>query len=254
MFREDSPFHIRWRADPPAARLAPRLRPRLGPAPRSRAGFTANAALSSLSLRLFGEVLERGDADFFFERRGGWLAFLTGAGLAGGRREAEELRRRGFPVEVLVGDAVREREPAFSAGVRGALFLPGDAHGLSLGFAESLAPHTAGAGGSVSKRAAGDPAAARRRGGPGGRKWPPPTAPREERVADETIPRARRPHPRISPRTAGVRLPILPAKGYSATVRRFAGAPPHPSVTVAERKMIVTPAPATGCASRERWS
>ena len=237
MFREDSPFHIRWRADP---RLLGWLLgfARASTRARSRAGFTATAALSSLSLRLFGEVLERGDADFFFERRGGWLAFLTGAGLAGGRREAEELRRRGFPVEVLVGDAVREREPAFSAGVRGALFLPGDAHGLSLGFAESLARTLRGQGvrletGLLATRLLLDGEAVR------GAEVATADGAREERVADETILALGARTPDLA-RTAGVRLPILPAKGYSATVRRFAGAPPIP-VTVAERKMIVTP-------------
>ena len=41
-------------------------------------------------------------------------------------------------------------------------------------------------------------------------------------------------------RTVGVHLPVIPAKGYSATVRRFPGTPAL-AATVAERKAIVTP-------------
>ena len=236
MFREDSPFHIRWRADP---RLIGWLLgfARASTRARSAAGFTAIAALSSLSLKLFEELLARGDADFFFEKRGGWLAFLTDAGMARGRAEAEELRRRGFPVEVLGGDAAREREPAFAASVRGALFLTGDAHGHSLGFAGSLARTLLQHGVSVETGRAAklllDGEAVR------GAEVVSGAGAREERVADETILALGAFSPPLA-RSVGVRLPILPAKGYSATVRRFEGAPPIP-ITVAERKMIITP-------------
>lgn len=237
MFREDSPFHIRWRSDP---RLVGWLLgfARASTRARSRSGFCAIAALSSLSLELFEELLARGDIDFFFEKRGGWLAFLTEAGMVRGRAEAEELRGHGFLVEVLGGDAAREREPAFSTAVRGAVFLAGDAHGHSLGFAESLAR------------------AVRRQGVPvesglrvtklllegdavRGAEVVTEAGAREERRADETVLALGAFSPALA-RTAGVGLPILPAKGYSATVRRFEGAPPIP-ITVAERRMIVTP-------------
>ena len=138
MLREDSPFHIRFRLDPslPGWLLGFARACTLA---RSRESFRAICSVSSLSLRLFEEVRERGDADFYFERRGGYWAFVTEAGVAHARKEAEELRRNGFPVDFLGGDAAREREPALSAAVRAAIFLHGDAHGSSLGFAEALA-------------------------------------------------------------------------------------------------------------------
>lgn len=54
-------------------------------------------------------------------RRRGWLEVcLTRAALEHGRVEAERLRRRGYRVEELDGDALRDLEPAFLPGVAGA--------------------------------------------------------------------------------------------------------------------------------------
>ena len=255
--RRDSPFRIRWRADPALfswligfARACTRA--------RSEAGFAALAALSGLSLTLFEELLERGEVDFYYERRGGWLLYLTEAGLAGGRRDAEQLRAAGFPVEVLGGDEAREREPAFSDRVRGALFLPGDAHGLSLGFAESLTAtlRRMGVTLEIGVRTTG---LLRRGDAVVGATVEPMETPVEgaeaqavddsrssastrtveERSADETILALGAWSPSVA-RTAGVRLPVIPAKGYSATVRRFPGTPAL-AATVSERKSIITP-------------
>ena len=237
MLREDSPFHIRFRLDPALpgwllgfARACTRA--------RSREGFRAICALSRLSLALYEEVLERGDADFFFERRGGYWAFLTEAGVAHARAEAAELRRNGFPVDFLAGDAAREREAALSASVRAAVFLHGDAHGSSLGFAESLTATLKRQGVRVQT---GVRALRLLRDGDGihGAEVRAGDGAREERIADETILALGAFSPALA-RTAGVRLPIQAAKGYSATVRTFAGVPAIP-VTVAERKVIITP-------------
>lgn len=255
--RGDSPFRIRWRPDPALASWLVGFA-RACTRARSEAGFAALAALSGLSLTLFEKLLEQGEVDFYYERRGGWLLFLTEAGLAGGRRDAEQLRAAGFPVEVLGGDEAREREPAFGDRVRGALFLPTDAHGLSLGFAESMTRtlrrmgvvvetgvrttrllRRGGAVVGAAVQALGAPlegAEAQAKGdsalavAPGGI---------EERTADETILALGAWSPSVA-RTAGVRLPVIPAKGYSATVRRFAGTP-RLAATVSERKSIITP-------------
>ena len=237
MLRDDSPFHIRFRLDPALpgwllgfARACTRA--------RSREGFRAICALSTLSLALYEEVLERGDADFFFERRGGYWAFLTEAGVAHARAEAGELRRNGFPVDFLVGDAAREREAALSASVRAAVFLHGDAHGSSLGFAESLTATLKRQGVRVQT---GVRALRLLRDGDRiyGAEVLAGDGARAERIAGETVLALGAFSPALA-RTAGVRLPIQAAKGYSATVRTFAGVPAIP-VTVAERKVIITP-------------
>ena len=237
MLREDSPFHIRFRLDPALSGWLIGFA-RACTLARSREGFRAIRSVSTLSLQLFEEVRERGDADFYFERRGGYWAFVTEAGVAHAREEAEELRRNGFPVDFLGGDAAREREPALSAAVRAAIFLHGDAHGSSLGFAESLAATLKRQGVRVETgvRAL---RLLRERNRICGAEVQTGSRVREERAANETI-LALGAHSPLLARTAGVRLPIQPAKGYSATVRTFEGVPSIP-VTVAERKVIITP-------------
>ncbi len=54
--------------------------------------------------------------------RDGWReVFRTEAGLAGGRREAELLLEHDFEIEVLDGDELRRRDPAFRSDVVGAI-------------------------------------------------------------------------------------------------------------------------------------
>lgn len=255
--RGDSPFRIRWRPDPALASWLVGFA-RACTRARSEAGFAALAALSGLSLTLFEELLEQGELDFYYERRGGWLLYLTEAGLAGGRREAGQLRAAGFPVEVLGGDEAREREPAFGDRVRGALFLPTDAHGLSLGFAESMTKtlqrmgvtvetgvrttrllRRGGAVVGATVEALGAPVEGAEAQAKGDSALTASPGQVEERIADETILALGAWSPRVA-RTAGVRLPVIPAKGYSATVRRFAGTP-RLAATVSERKSIITP-------------
>lgn len=237
MLRQDSPFHIRFRADPalPGWLLGFARACTLA---RSRESFRAICSVSSLSLQLFEEVLERGDADFYFERRGGYWAFVTEAGVARAGQEAAELRRNGFPVELLTGDAAREREPTLSDAVRAAVLLPEDAHGSSLGFAQSLAATLTRHG--VRLETSVRALRLLREGNRiHGAEILSGNGDREERVADETVLALGAFTPLLA-RTAGVRIPIQPAKGYSATVRTFEGVPEIP-VTVAERKVIITP-------------
>ena len=235
--RADSPFHIRLRADRDlAAWLARFVFTSLRG--RSEAAFEALLGLSSLSLDLFEKLRREGTDDFFFERRGDLLVFLSESGLAAGRAGARRLRRAGLPAEVLDGDAVREREPSLGPAVRGGVLFAGDAHAFSPGFAKSLARALRGLGvrietGLSAASLIHDCGTVR------GAVFGTGDGSEAERTADETVVALGAGSPKLA-RTAGVRLPIQPAKGYSATVRTFPGAPRIP-VMVAERKVIVTP-------------
>ncbi len=237
MLREDSPFHIRLRADPGLAVWLVRFLLACTRA-RSRTAARAIAALSSLSLDLFEELRAASTVEFFYERRGGLTVFLTEEGFAAAHHEAEEMRGLGLPVEVWSRAEAREREPALGPGVMGGLYLGGDAHGWSLGFAEGLAASLRADGVRIES---GVRARSLVTGGGRVRGATIETGDGERREwgAEETVVALGAWSPAVAG-TAGVRLGILPAKGYSATVRSFAGAPRIP-VTVAERKVIITP-------------
>ncbi len=231
--RRDSPFRIRWRADPELLRWLLGFVRACNRA-RSRSGFRAIHALSSLSLARFAELAGPRGLDFFFERRGGWFVFETPDGFARARTEAEELRREGVECSALDGDAIREREPGLSDRVAGGVFAPHDAHGLSVGFAESLARALERDGvviesGVRVERLLLD----------GSRVVGARTRAGAELAADETVLALGARSPEIA-RTAGVRIMVQPAKGYSATFRAYAGMPRTP-VSALDSKVIVTP-------------
>ncbi len=234
--RGDSPFHIRWRADPALlgwlvgfVRACTRS--------RSRAGFQAVHALSTLSISRFCELTETGVLDFFFKRQGGWFVFETRDGVARARRETEILREHGVECLLLSGDAIREREPGLSNRITGGLLAPGDAHGLSLGFAEAMAEALRRDGvvienGVLVERLVRD----------GGRVLGAEVGvagARGERAADETVLALGARSPEVA-RTAGVRLPMQPAKGYGATFRAWEGMPSR-AVSSLDSKVIATP-------------
>ncbi len=234
--RGDSPFHIRWRADPALFRWLTGFA-RASAASRSRAGFRATHALSSLSISRFSELTEKGVLEFFFERRGGWFVFETPDGWERARSEAEMFQGNGVNCSVLGGDEIREREPAFSERITGGILAPGDAHGLSAGFAEAMVRALEREGVPIESGTRIERLMSHRGRVRGVEVNLAGT--REERTADETVLALGARSPEIA-RSVGVLLPIQPAKGYSATFAAWDGMPSLP-VTGLDSKVIATP-------------
>jgi len=117
-----------------AGRFAPSDRPALASwieqfrdacAPEAYArGVDALAGLASLVMPLFREWTDSLGNVFDLRESGALIAACSDASLAALRAEAEDLRARGLPVEVLDAVQTREREPAATDAVRGALFHP----------------------------------------------------------------------------------------------------------------------------------
>ncbi len=244
--RDDSPFHIRWRvaaADPALLRWLIGFARACSRA-RSEAGFQALHALSSLSLARFRELTETGVLDFFFQQRGGWFVYETPDGIARARQEAAMLRENGVACASMSGDEIREREPALSRRITGGLLASGDAHGLSLGFAEAMARALAREGVGIESGVRVE-RLVRDGNRTLGAEVRTQEGKVEQREADETILALGARSPEVA-RTAGVRLPIQPAKGYSATFRAWQEAPGTPGmpalpVTSMDSKVIATP-------------
>jgi D-amino-acid dehydrogenase len=90
-----------------------------------RAGRAVLADLGRRTVPLFDEMLAEGGAGAQCSlRRGFYDLYVTDAGLAGGRGEAEACRAAGFSCDVVDRAPLREREPALRDDVAGALWHP----------------------------------------------------------------------------------------------------------------------------------
>ena len=82
--------------------------------------------------------------------RDGWReVFRTEAGFAAGRREAELLQTHGFEVEILDGDELQRRDPAFKDGMAGAMQFTESAFTDPLQFLTELAERTVAHGAEI---------------------------------------------------------------------------------------------------------
>jgi len=73
---------------------------------------------------LFDELIAEEKLACDYRRQGYYEVFLTERGVAGSRNEVGLVREQGYAVEELSGAAMREREPAFRAEIRGAVHHP----------------------------------------------------------------------------------------------------------------------------------
>jgi D-amino-acid dehydrogenase len=234
MSRSDSPFYVRPRLDPSLLAFLWQFR-RYCHASAAEHGYRALLGLSRASLTVYGELVDSGEATFFFERRGALEVFLSERGLEHGRHAQQVQEAEGFNARMLSRDEALEIEPALSPAIRGALFTEGEAHGFSYGYVRSLASTAEKRGArfltrrSVRRILVEDNAV---RGvvvdGP------------EEQIRADTVVLAAGAWSRELARLVGVEIPMQPAKGYSCTIDTYDGAPQVPILNK-ERRVIVTP-------------
>ena len=234
MARGDSPFYVRPRLDISLLRFLWAFRMHCT-ADAAEAGFRALLALSRRSLELYEELLGSGEIEFFFERRGLVEVFLSPESRAAARRSKEHLASHGFCAKLLTRDEAIDLEPALAPTIEGGLFIEGEAHGYGYGYVRSLARGAERHGARIlAKRDVVGIDTSK------GRVCGVRLAGPEEVLEAELVVLAAGAWSEDLARNLGVALPLQPAKGYSATMDRFDGAPELP-VLVKERRVIVTP-------------
>ncbi|HXG26776.1 MAG TPA: FAD-dependent oxidoreductase, partial [Candidatus Binatia bacterium] len=126
MLRPDSPVYVRPSLRPSTLRFL------LGLARASHA--RAHAAGFEATVRLAAGTMDELDAwvadglGFEMHGAGELRAYVDRAELDRATRELDRLARAGFEPEALTGDAAREREPALSEAVVGAIRFPNERH------------------------------------------------------------------------------------------------------------------------------
>jgi D-amino-acid dehydrogenase len=136
---------------------------------------------------------------------------------------------------MLSGDETLSLEPALTPGVRGGMFVEGDAHGFCFGYVSSLAGLLEKQGARILRRRPVSQVSV----SDGGIRGVVLSAPDEEISADLVVLAAGAWSAQLA-RPLGIRIPLQPAKGYSCTVDHYPGAPKVP-VFIPERRVIITP-------------
>jgi len=186
--------------------------------------------LQRRSLQLYQDLVNRG-LEFGFSRAGSLSVFLDPREYRSFLGQLDLLREQGISAEVLEGDAVRAREPLLRQEVAGGVYFPEDAHLDPARLVRALAEYAGQLGVQVRT---GCPGRAVRRHGRGV----------EVDLGENKL------YPRwlvvaagawSTPllRAAGLRLPVLPAKGYSVTLT--ARPTPEAPVMLSEARVAVTP-------------
>jgi D-amino-acid dehydrogenase len=104
------------------------------------------AALGRAAGTCFREIVEEEGIDCEYHPRGWLEVFRTERALEKARRDADHLRRFGYPVDELSGNDLREREPAFLEEVHGALHYRDAAFANPAAFVRGLAAAAEGQG------------------------------------------------------------------------------------------------------------
>lgn len=233
---------LRWLLDPESPfYIKPRPSPALmewlwhfGRACRKGSLRRALPVLRDLGLasrRLFDDLAER--LAFPYEKKGMLMAFRTEKGWSEGVQEARLLERYGVQAQVLQPQEVQELAGGVSPAVQGGVYYPQDAHIVPHRFVETLAAHLKASGAGI--HAETEVIGFRR----SGRKVTAVETTRGSFTGEEVV-LAGGSWSGVLGRHLGLRLPLQPAKGYSATYRCPAHCPPLP-VFMAEAKVIMTP-------------
>jgi D-amino-acid dehydrogenase len=228
-----SPFYVRPRLDPSLAGFFWRFRKHCNHGSAER-GFEALVGLSRESLALYQELTATKEADFFFRREGLLEVFLTERGVEIGRRARALMEREGFPAKLLSREEAMAFEPALSPAVQGGLFIESEAHGFSFGYVQALARTVERAGGRIASRTNVKGLLL------DGRRVKGVRIGSNEAIEGDVVVLAAGSWSKRLGEGVGVGIPLQPAKGYSATIDIFEGAPRVP-VLIKERRVTMTP-------------
>lgn len=195
---------------------------------RHEAATRAAFALSAYSLRCTRQLREQVRLEYADAAHGSLKIFRSPDAVIGPLRLARMLEREGLEWRQLSAEDAAALEPALApiaSRIAGALFFPGDESGDARRFCVGLAEHLARAGGSVQLGVQATGVEVRQ-----GRAVGVTTA-TGVLEADAVVVAAGTWSPNLTA-TAGVELPLRPAKGYSLTV-------PFPDGTVAPKHAVI---------------
>ena len=232
MFNPESPFYIKPRLDRELMSWLWQFN-KASNRKRMHRSIEVIRDLSLASVELYAELAQMEGFDFSFERRGIIVSARTEKGMADIAEEAELLEEAGLEVEVLTTEQVREMVGGVRVDVVGGVHYAQDAHMVPDLFVKDLARHVQGQGVEICRQTevlgfstAGNGVDLVR-------------TTRGEFAAREVVLSSGSWSSGIA-RDLGLRLPIQPAKGYSATFKLPENAPSIP-LMMTEAKVGITP-------------
>ncbi len=233
---------LRWMLDP-ASPFWVRLRPQLSlwtwvlrfaracTAAHVRRALPLLVRLQRRSLELYEELSQQGLA-FDLQRSGSLSAYRTEEGFREALEEVTLLAEHGVEARPLAGRAALEREPLLREGLAGAVYFPHDAHLDPAQLVQELSRRAELEGVRLVSGAAADTLEVR------GDRVAVHQAGRRE--VPEVVVLAAGAWSGPLARTAGLRLPLIPAKGYSITLEHAEALPRSPAM-LSEARVAVTP-------------
>ena len=227
-----SPFYIKPRFDLDLVRWLWWFQQasRVGP---MRKGVPVLRDLSMASLELYRDLADQGELEFGFRQKGWLQIFRSEPLLAKALAEARLLGEFGLESTLLDTDRVREMEPNVHPSVIAGIHYPDDAHLIPHRFVHQMAGAARRAGADLRT---GIEVLEMETSGP--RVTRVMTAKGDFRP-QQVVLAAGSWSPGVA-RTAGLDVPVQPAKGYSVTVRAPATSPRVP-LMLAEAKVAATP-------------
>ncbi len=251
MLAPDSPFYVRASAVPGLLGWFWRFRRACGPLAAER-GFRALLELSRAGLALFEDMTRETGLEFFYRRDGLLHVYLSDAAFRAARDEHAALREAGFQARLLPPAEALEFEPALSPRIRGGLFIEGEAHGDCYAYVLALVAGLEARGARLITGRGVSRIVVHGGRARGVLLEPPGGVPHGEEIPADLVVLAAGARTPALAAPLGLRIPLQPAKGYSATVPVVPAGPPvvqapaHSSaprvpLIVMERRVVVTP-------------
>lgn len=231
MFTPDAPLYVPPRLDPALWRWFLRFAGRCN-ARDWRHSTRARAALLNDSAQRLRSWIDRYELDCEFRQDGLDYVFRDEGNFRHYLRECEALEALGVRTEAIDGSTYAADDPAFRAGLAGAIRFPGDGHLRPDRYTAGLAAALTARGGAIEEQTCVE---GFEEDGQGVRVATSAGPRRAREVVVATGPWS----PRLAA-AAGLRLPVQPGKGYSITYSRPTLAPKRP-VVLKDRWVFVTP-------------